>query len=177
MNPSNETPRASSNRPWLFGAIFVWAITGAVAVAAISSRNAPTQVTLQPATAAASRPAATAIQWEPDFETAMQKAKKEGRPVMVDFYTDWCSACKVLDSDVYTDQQVIGESANWIAVKVNAEQRTDVAQAYGVTGYPTLAFIQGDGKPLSIEVGAPPADMMVQWMRTAYSRFTPPAAA
>jgi thiol:disulfide interchange protein len=174
MNASNETPRPASNRPWIFGAIFVWAITGAVAIAAFNGRNTAQEVTLRPAASSPVPLGAASIQWETSFEAAMQKAKAEKRPVMVDFYTDWCSACKVLDSDVYTDQRVIAESANWIAVKVNAEQRTDVAQAYGVTGYPTLAFIQGDGRPLSIEVGAPndPA-MMVEWMQTAHSKFTP----
>lgn len=182
--------------------MFAWCLSGAVALAVYSGRptlpaEASTQVALVPAdeapqsnadkltqpeqpakqTPSQSGPTLKAIRWESSFESAMKKAKLQGKPVMIDFYTDWCHWCKVLDKDVYTDKGVVAESANWIAVKVNAEKRADIARAYGVTGYPTITFVEGNGKPIDVIPGFAQKDEFLNFMRTAYSKRTPPSRA
>ena len=195
-----------NNRNWVFGALFVWSLVGAVVVAGLATRDqaaaqvggaspsvqeevaAPkggggTQVpTLKsdaqlPNALAPSAPVPKAMPWEATFEKAMARSRSEGKPVMVDFYTQWCGACKYLDAKVYTDQTVLGETKSWIVVKVDAEARADVAGAYNVHSYPTIAFLNPDGKPIAIQEGAPQeASVFVQWMRQAYAGFVPPAA-
>lgn len=172
------------SRKLMYGALFVWALTGVVA-ATVYGPGRNREVALQPVsetkagpTTAVAATVPTSINWQGSFEEAMAKSRAEGKPVMVDFYTDWCGACKFLDKTIYTDQAVIGETANWISVKVNAEKRPDVAQSYGVTSYPTIAFLQSDGRPLDVQAGAPrEGAYFVEWMRTAYSKWTPPARA
>ena len=131
---------------------------------------------LQAPKAAKVAPKLKEIRWEKSFENAMQRAKSEGKPIMIDFYTDWCGACKVLDSDVYTDGSVISQSANWISIKINAEKRADVAAQYGVKAYPTIIFAESTGKPLSIVEGAGDVEYMVQQMQAAYSKWMPDVA-
>lgn len=176
-------------RSLMFGALFVWALTGVAAVTLLAPRSDAVKPVDAGEGSASASPAQggavvaqvkapTAIAWEPTFEQAMKRARIEGKPVMVDFYTDWCGACKFLDKNIYTDQQVIGETAKWISVKVNAEQRPDVAGSYGVTSYPTIAFLQADGRPLEVQAGAPrEGEYFVEWMRSAYSKWTPPTPA
>ena len=79
-----------------------------------------------------------AIQWQDNFEGAMQRARTQGKPIMIDFYADWCGPCKMMEQSVYPDRDVIAQSQNWVTVKVNGEKRPDVMQAYGISGYPTL---------------------------------------
>jgi thioredoxin-related protein len=87
---------------------------------------------------------------------AMKLAKKEKKAIMVDFYTDWCSWCKVLDRQTYSDKKV-GEFAedHFISLKVDAEKGDGIALAkqYSVQGYPTVMFFAADGKVLNRVVG------------------------
>ncbi len=168
-NAPNRPERSRAARPWLFGGLFVWALVGAVGIAANSSRTIPPVSTSKPAPVAGASGLAPIeatnqkIAWEDSFEGAMQRARAEKKPIMVSFYTDWCGWCKELDRQVFPDQSVVSESKNWVSIKINAEKRPDVAGAYGVTGYPTIIFAQSSGKPLDVLSGfAPPAEFMAK---------------
>ena len=92
---------------------------------------------------------------------------------MIDFYTDWCSACKVLDADTFTDASVIQESDKFISVKINAEKRTDIAQQFGIRAYPTIVWLDNRARLLhKIEGAYPPADFIKE-MNAARGNFTP----
>ena len=57
-----------------------------------------------------------------DYTAGMQKAKETGKPVLIDFYTDWCHWCVELDKVTYRDTQVASMlNSNFIPIKVNAE--------------------------------------------------------
>lgn len=85
------------------------------------------------------------IVWASSFENALEEAQVDGKPVMVDFYTDWCGWCKRLDADTYSDSDVAAHARRLVCVKVNAERRSEVARRYGVRAYPSIAFLQADG--------------------------------
>jgi thioredoxin-related protein len=61
------------------------------------------------------------------FEEAVEKSKKEKRPVFIDVYTDWCGWCKVMDKNTFSDPKVSKLlNEKFYAVKFNAEQHEDV---------------------------------------------------
>jgi thioredoxin-related protein len=106
-------------------------------------------------------PWAGAITWESNVDEALKAAKSQGKPVMIDFYTDWCSWCKKLDSDTYSDPKVSAASANFICVKINAEKEPAIAGKYGVLGYPTIIFLDSNGNVLQKNPGyLPPAQFL-----------------
>jgi thioredoxin-related protein len=103
--------------------------------------------------------AADQIQWEPNFDAAVTKAKATNKLIMADFYTDWCVWCKKLDSDVYTNPSVIQNMEKVVPVKVNAEKEgVSLAKKYNVTAYPTILFLNSDGTVIGIILGYEPAD-------------------
>lgn len=85
------------------------------------------------------------IAWAKSYSDALKAARESGKPVMIDVYTDWCGWCKKLDEDTYTAESVIKKSEQFfVPVKVNAEtegEQMAVAQAYGITGFPTILFL------------------------------------
>lgn len=98
------------------------------------------------------------IQWL-DFEAAVAAAKKHNRVLVVDFYTDWCGWCKVMDKKTYGDPKIIDYAhKNLIMSKVNAEssqmtsfKKTKVsyrqlAQGFQIRGYPATIFIDENGE-------------------------------
>ena len=91
--------------------------------------------------------AADSIRWEKSYSDAVESAKKSNKLIMVDFYTDWCGWCKKLDADTYTDKKVIALSEQIVTVKVDAEKEgVEQAKKYGVTGFPTILFLNTEGK-------------------------------
>ncbi|MCX6359301.1 MAG: thioredoxin family protein, partial [Armatimonadetes bacterium] len=61
------------------------------------------------------------IAWARNYGAAQKEARRTGKLIMVDFYTDWCTFCKVLDRDVFTDPEVVAASRKFVNVKLNAE--------------------------------------------------------
>jgi thioredoxin-related protein len=111
---------------------------------------------------------AESITWAKSFDAAMKQAKATGRPVMVDFYTDWCGYCKKLDAEVYTDAQVIRASGKFISVKLNAEKEGYTqARKYQVTGFPTILFLDGQGGVVGAVRGYMPAPNFMAAMNDA----------
>lgn len=92
------------------------------------------------------------IRWETAYEQAVERAKAEGKPVMIDFYADWCAACKELDKFTYSDPKVAAEAERFVSVKVDGTEEDDrilaLYEKFGVQGLPTIVFIGADGKVL-----------------------------
>ncbi len=110
---------------------------------------------------------ADGVNWERNFDQALQKAKAGTKLVMVDIYTDWCGWCKKLDRDVYTNAQVEEKLAkDFVSAKINPEKDSNNAQLarqFGTRGYPHIVFADADGKKVAeIRGYVAPADFLKQ---------------
>jgi thioredoxin:protein disulfide reductase len=86
------------------------------------------------------------------FEEALAKAKADCKPVMIDFFADWCAACKELDQHTYVAKEVVSESQRFVTIKVDGTNENDVTdglyEKFGVKGLPTVAFVSPTGEIL-----------------------------
>lgn len=96
-----------------------------------------------------SGPATSAgIKWERSFEEALKKAKAARKPILVDFWADWCGWCHRLDKTTYADPVVVRKAEEFVAVKVNTEgnrRETEIAIRYDVQSLPTILFLSPEG--------------------------------
>jgi thioredoxin 1 len=87
-----------------------------------------------------------------NFQTALNQAKKDGQPMFVDFYAEWCGPCKAAAPVV---DKLAGEyQGQAMVAKVNVDECRQTAQRYGVMSIPTVIVFK-NGKEVNKKVGYP----------------------
>jgi thioredoxin-related protein/predicted negative regulator of RcsB-dependent stress response len=100
-----------------------------------------------------------------DFEKAKEMASAGDKPIIIDFFTDWCSVCKKFDREVLTDSKAIDYFTNDVVMaKINAEVDTVLAKAFGVIGYPTFVLTSSSGEEIDRVPGFLPIDEFIKTM-------------
>ena len=85
--------------------------------------------------------------------------EKSEIPVFVDFWAEWCGPCRIIAPTI---KQLAEElSGKVLVIKVNVDEKPDIAQAHNVQGIPTLAMFY-QGKEIWRAVGALPYDNLKQ---------------
>jgi thioredoxin-related protein len=92
------------------------------------------------------------------YDEGTKKARESDKPILLDFYTDWCGWCKKMDKETYGSRDVQQFlNLRFIPIKINAESKEvihvdgkemkmrDLTRKYGVRGYPTTVFLESDG--------------------------------
>jgi thiol:disulfide interchange protein DsbD len=104
--------------------------------------------------------AAEGLAWLVNQESeGLARARAEGRPVIIDFWGDWCAACKELDHTAWSDPRVQEEAKRFVTIKMDnsadkmADPRVEALvnaafEKYGILGQPTVLFIDGQGREL-----------------------------
>jgi len=90
--------------------------------------------------------ASGAIGWQAYSAQSLHKAMEGNKPMMIDFYADWCIPCKELDKLTFSDPRVVELSGNFLMVKADLTQEgspqvQQLKQSYKIKGVPTLVFV------------------------------------
>ena len=96
----------------------------------------------------------TAIQWFPYSQAMLDQAAREGKPVFIDVYADWCVPCKELDAQTFAVPEVVTRSKDFIMLKADLTSTEDpkaevLREKYQVKGVPTLVFLRPNGQEIS----------------------------
>lgn len=81
------------------------------------------------------------------FRQALAEAR--GKPVMLDFYADWCIDCKIMERRVFTDAQVRAELADVVLLRADVTANDELDQGllkqFGLFGPPAILFFDANG--------------------------------
>ncbi len=93
----------------------------------------------------------SAVEWQKYEQSVIASSKK---PVVIDFYADWCLPCKELDEKTFSDAGVASELGRFTRIKADLTNDQDatvkeLTKQYGIVGVPTLVFIDSSGHEVS----------------------------
>ena len=84
-----------------------------------------------------------------EVEEALARAKREGKPALVDFYATWCTDCVRMEKTTFADPRVRAALSNFVLIKAdvtdNNDASTAIKQKFGVFGPPALLLFGADG--------------------------------
>jgi len=117
---------------------------------------------------------------------ALALARASGRPVIVDFWGDWCAACIELDKVAWADPRVREEARRFVLLKIDnsthvmndpklGEAVDQIHEKYGIVGQPTVIFIDPRGRELPAEArvqSVVSADEMLKRMKAVDAACT-----
>ena len=100
------------------------------------------------------------IQWLEWSKESFEKAKTEGKPILLDIKGSWCHWCHVMDETSYSDPSIIDSlNKKFVPIRVDTDKRPDVNRRYNMGGWPTTAFLDANGKIITGGTYIPPEQL------------------
>lgn len=93
-----------------------------------------------------------------NFDNEIMKSPK---PVLLDFYADWCGPCRMVSPLV---DEIAEENPQYLVGKINVDEEPGLAAAFGVASIPTLVVIK-DGKVVQKSAGARPKAQILAMLK------------
>lgn len=108
------------------------------------------------------------IHWETSILKAMERAKKEDKPIFLELYADWCTYCKALETKVFPDPEVEKRILQFVPVRLNGEEYPNLMERYGARVFPTILFLDKYANYIGKLAGLPTKDLIIRETETAY---------
>jgi thiol:disulfide interchange protein len=111
------------------------------------------------------------IAWHTDIKEAFKVARKQQKPVMVEFMAEWCPSCRMMEDSTFIRPAVIESAERFVPVRIDVDKQKAVteeykssARKYGGIGIPNILFMTRDGRKLKHRIGYMDKDAFIAVM-------------
>jgi thioredoxin:protein disulfide reductase len=131
LEPSGKEKRGLQRFKWAFGLVAI--AFGVVAANALRESG---------------------MTWEQFSEAKISGAKQQNKPIVMDFYADWCIPCLELEHKTFTDPSVIAATKDFVRLKVDlthfdSPESEALRKTFNIAGVPTIIFIDKTGQEIT----------------------------
>jgi thiol:disulfide interchange protein DsbD len=93
------------------------------------------------------------IQWLDYHEELIQEAKKQAKPVIIDFTADWCVPCRIMEKRTFASLPVIAKAKQFLTLRVDLTHSAQpksrsLMEKYRIKGVPTVIFLDQGGNEI-----------------------------
>jgi thioredoxin-related protein len=114
-----------------------------------------------------------------DYSEGIKLARSQDKPVVIDFFAEWCKWCKVMDKETFSDPEISDKlSRDYIAIRIHTDQnpdekinfknhtltKQDLAMMLGVQGLPTVVFMDKEENLITKVPGFIKKDMFLSML-------------
>jgi thiol-disulfide isomerase/thioredoxin len=89
-------------------------------------------------------------------------ALKSGKPTLMEFYANWCSACQSMAKDMGNLEKQYGDRVNFVMLNVDNTKWLPEMLSYKVDGIPHFVWLDQTGEPIANAIGAQPRMIMAE---------------
>ena len=91
------------------------------------------------------------VNWQPYSDNVISEAQRSGKPVIIDFYANWCTPCRELEKVTFRNSEVVRASEDFVMVKADVTRSGNpiherLLKQYAIKGVPTIVFLDRHGK-------------------------------
>lgn len=104
------------------------------------------------------------VTWADDLTVALERAEKTGKPVLIDFYADWCSPCHVMEREIYAHPDSQPALGAFVPLKIDADANESLAIVHRVTMLPTTVVLDASGREIANLPGLPERQSFLGWL-------------
>ncbi|TVQ01410.1 MAG: DUF255 domain-containing protein [Planctomycetaceae bacterium] len=105
------------------------------------------------------------IPWESDLRAARDRAEREGKLLLLHFYSDSCVWCDRLEAGAFQAPAVAEAiEQNFVPVKIHAGQNPSVARTFRINGYPTDVIVTPEGTALAHRTSPQAANRYIEML-------------
>ena len=87
------------------------------------------------------------------FVAALETAKQEAKPLVLDFSAEWCAPCQRMIRETFPDPRVAGLLEGFVFLTIDTDAYLALAQKFGVVGMPDIRILSPEGKELRQVLG------------------------
>lgn len=106
------------------------------------------------------------IAWEKELDKGLDRARNEGKPVVMVLYAEWCSWCERFFNESIQDQRVKSRYDRYVWVKINSDVEKQFMEKYEQKGFPMIVLLSSDGKTLKKTEGFMAGDAFYRELRS-----------
>jgi thiol:disulfide interchange protein DsbD len=107
--------------------------------------------------------------WISSETEGFRLAQIEQKPVLIDFFADWCAACRELDEKTWSDPSIQNELKRFVPIKLDFSKENEsikeIYQKYNVQGLPTVVLLNRSGEEMFRFTGFQPPDKVLKILK------------
>lgn len=108
--------------------------------------------------------------WEENLEKAKQLSKNNKKPLLIDFYSESCYYCKIIERETYQSVEFSQRKKNFILGVVDGDKYPEIADEFQIEGYPTIIVLDSNGVEIGRIYGYYPKEQFISKLDQIYSR-------